>query len=42
LLVGSIPGIAVGSRVTGIIPDWLLRLALAIVLFYAGVLLLWS
>ena len=40
LLLGSIPGIAVGSRVTSIVPDWLLRLALAIVLTYAGVLLL--
>jgi len=40
LLLGSIPGIAIGSRVTGIVPDWLLRLALAIVLTYAGVLLL--
>jgi uncharacterized membrane protein YfcA len=40
LLLGSIPGIAVGSRVTRIIPDWLLRLALAIVLIYAGTLLL--
>ena len=40
LLLGSIPGIAVGSRVTGMVPDWLLRLALAIVLVYAGVLLL--
>jgi len=40
LLLGSIPGIAVGSRVTGIVPDWLLRLGLAIVLSYAGVLLL--
>src|SRR5215813_3457238 len=34
LLLGSIPGIALGARVTGIIPDWLLRLALAIVLIY--------
>ena len=40
LLLGSIPGIAVGSRVTSIVPDWLLRLALAMVLTYAGVLLL--
>jgi uncharacterized protein len=40
LLLGSIPRIAVGSRVTGIVPDWLLRLGLAIVLVYAGVLLL--
>jgi uncharacterized protein len=41
LLLGSIPGIAVGSRITGIVPDWLLRIALAIVLLNAGVLLLW-
>jgi uncharacterized membrane protein YfcA len=40
LLLGSIPGIAVGSRVTGIVPDWLLRLVLAAVLVYAGLLLL--
>ncbi len=40
LLLGSIPGIAIGSRVTGIVPDWLLRLALAVVLLYAGILLL--
>jgi uncharacterized membrane protein YfcA len=40
LILGSIPGIAVGSRITGVVPDWLLRIALAIVLFYAGVLLL--
>jgi uncharacterized membrane protein YfcA len=40
LLLGSIPGIAIGSRVTGIVPDWLLRLGLAMVLVYAGVLLL--
>jgi uncharacterized protein len=41
LLLGSIPGIAVGSRITGIVPDWLLRIALAIVLLNAGILLLW-
>jgi uncharacterized membrane protein YfcA len=35
LLLGSIPGIAIGSRVTGAIPDWLLRIALAVVLIYA-------
>jgi uncharacterized membrane protein YfcA len=40
LLLGSVPGIAVGSRITGIVPDWLLRAALAIVLLNAGVLLL--
>lgn len=40
LLIGSIPGIALGSRVTGVLPDWLLRLALAAVLVNAGWLLL--
>ena len=36
LLIGSIPGIAVGSRMTGVVPDWLLRIALAVVLVNAG------
>jgi uncharacterized protein len=36
LLVGSVPGIALGSRITGIIPDRLLRLVLAFVLLYAA------
>jgi uncharacterized protein len=40
LLIGSIPGIAVGSRMTSVVPDWLLRIALAIVLVNAGLLLL--
>ena len=40
LLLDSIPGITVGSHVTGVIPDWLLRLGLAIMLVYAGALLL--
>lgn len=40
LLTGSIPGIAVGSRLTGFIPDWLLRLILSCVLLYAAYLLL--
>ncbi len=40
LLLGSIPGIAIGARLTGLIPDWLLRLALALVLFFAAYLLL--
>lgn len=39
LLVGSVPGIALGSRVTGLLPDWLLRVALALVLSYASYLL---
>jgi uncharacterized protein len=34
--VGSVPGIALGSRITGIIPDRLLRLVLAFVLLYAA------
>lgn len=36
LLVGSIPGIALGSRLTGKLPDWLLRVALALVLMFAA------
>lgn len=40
LLAGSIPGIAVGTRVTGIIPDWALRIVLALVLLYAAYVLL--
>ena len=40
LLVGSVPGIAVGSQVTGSAPDWLVRGALAVVLLAAAVLLL--
>lgn len=40
LLAGSIPGIALGSRVTGLMPDWVLRLALALVLLNAAYLLL--
>lgn len=39
LLIGSVPGIALGSRVTGFLPDWLLRILLAIVLTYAAYLL---
>jgi len=40
LLVGSVPGIALGSRVTGFLPDWLLRVLLAIVLSFAAYLLI--
>lgn len=40
LLAGSIPGIAVGSRITGLIPDWALRIALSLVLCYAAYVLL--
>jgi uncharacterized membrane protein YfcA len=36
LLVGSLPGIAIGSRLTGRLPDWLLRTALAIILVFAA------
>jgi uncharacterized membrane protein YfcA len=36
LLLGSIPGIALGSRITGIIPDWALRIALALILLWAA------
>ena len=36
LLLGSIPGIAIGSRITGAVPDWSLRIILATVLLYAG------
>lgn len=36
LLLGSIPGIAIGSRITGMVPDWVLRLALALVLLNAA------
>lgn len=39
LLAGSVPGIALGSRVTGFLPDWLLRVLLAIVLTYAAYML---
>src|SRR5215470_13552313 len=40
LLLGSIPGIALSSRITGVVPDWSLRLVLAAVLFYAGITML--
>lgn len=40
LLAGSIPGIAIGSRVTGLVPDWVLRIVLAAVMVNAGYLLL--
>lgn len=39
LLLGSVPGIAVGSRMTGLVPEWLLRVALAVVLLNAAWLL---
>lgn len=40
LLAGSLPGIALGSRVTGLVPDWVLRLVLAVVMLNAGYMLL--
>lgn len=36
LLAGSVPGILIGSRITGVIPDWLLRVALSIILLWAA------
>src|SRR5947207_3163641 len=36
LLIGSVPGIALGSRITGLVPDWFLRITLALVLFWAA------
>ena len=39
LLLGSVPGIMLGSRMVGIIPDWVLRLILAGVLLVAAYLL---
>lgn len=36
LLAGSLPGIALGSRLTGVLPDWLLRTALAVILVFAA------
>ena len=40
LLLGSLPGIALGSRITGLVPDWLLRVGLAVVLLNAAWLLI--
>jgi uncharacterized membrane protein YfcA len=36
LLVGSLPGIAIGTRLTGVLPDWLLRICLALILCFAA------
>lgn len=36
LLLGSVPGIAVGVRLTGKLPDWVLRTALAAILAFAA------
>ena len=40
LLCGSIPGILLGSRLTGKLPDWALRIGLAAVLCFAAYILL--
>lgn len=37
LLLGSVPGILLGSRVTGAIPDWLLRILLGLILVWAAI-----
>ncbi len=37
LLIGSVPGIALGSRITGLVPDWFLRIVLAGVLVWAAI-----
>jgi uncharacterized protein len=39
LLCGSIPGILIGSRLTGKLPDWALRIGLSSVLLYAAYML---
>ncbi len=36
LLVGSIPGIMLGARLAGIVPEWILRPILAVTLCYAA------
>lgn len=36
LLIGSVPGIALGARLTGKLPDWVLRTALAAILAFAA------
>jgi uncharacterized protein len=36
LLVGSLPGIAIGTRLTGVLPDWLLRIFLSVILCFAA------
>jgi uncharacterized membrane protein YfcA len=41
LLAGSLPGIAIGSRLTGRLPDWFLRTSLAAILLFAAY-TLWS
>jgi len=39
LLIGSVPGIILGSRLIGFVPDWLLRVLLACVLLLAAYML---
>ncbi|MGD9786083.1 MAG: sulfite exporter TauE/SafE family protein [Hyphomicrobiaceae bacterium] len=39
LLCGSIPGIAIGSRLTGHLPEWVMRLGLSAVLLFAAYLM---
>jgi hypothetical protein len=34
--VGSIPGIMLGARLAGIVPEWILRPILAVTLCYAA------
>lgn len=36
LLAGSLPGIAIGSRLTGRLPDWALRASLSVILCFAA------
>ena len=36
LLCGSIPGILIGARLAGVVPEWLLRPILALTLCYAA------
>jgi uncharacterized protein len=36
LLIGSVPGILLGSRITRLVPDWMLRIFLAVILSYAA------
>ena len=36
LLAGSLPGIAIGSRLTGRLPDWVLRVSLSAILVFAA------
>ena len=36
ILIGSIPGILIGARLAGVVPEWLLRPLLAVTLCYAA------